>query len=123
VQVDPEGVDPALHRDQLGVAGVAEAGQRGLQVALDDGDRAAGHGPAGRLRAAAGPVAGLLHLAQHPPAPLRRPGADLLHEQVVQGPVEDVAVVPGLGLGDRLLEQGDALVVAVLGVGQGRCPC
>jgi hypothetical protein len=49
----------------------------------------------------------------------RRPDVDLVDQQVEQGPVEHVAEVAGLGLGDRLLEQGDALVVAVGRVGQG----
>ena len=111
-QVDPAGIDPALDRDKVGAAGVSQGGQGRLQVALDDGDLAAVQGPAGGLGPAAGPLARLPHPLEDPAAALRRPDVDLLDEQVVQGPVEDVAEVAGLGLGHRPLEQGDALVVA-----------
>jgi hypothetical protein len=118
-QVDPAGIDPALDRDKVRAAGVSQGGQGRLQVALDDGDLAAVQGPAGGLGPAAGPLARLPHPLEDPAAALRRPDVDLLDEQVVQGPVEDVAEVAGLGLGHRPLEQGDALVVAVDPVGQG----
>jgi hypothetical protein len=90
-QVDPDGVDPALERDQLLAAGAPDGGQGRLQVALDDGDLAAVHGPAGRLGPAAGAFARLPHPPQDLVAALRRPDVDLVDQQVVQGPVEHVA--------------------------------
>jgi hypothetical protein len=122
-QVGPEGIDPAFEGDQLMAAGAPRGGQGDLQVALDRGDLAALHGPPGRLGPAAGPLARLPHPPQDGEAALRRPDVDLVHQQVEQGPVEHVAEVAGLGLGDRPLEQGDALVVAVRCVGQGAAPC